>query len=39
MTEMMGQVQLVAFRNNYTMLWPEQVPRWTGVLGDDGWHR
>jgi lipase len=24
---------------HYTMLWPEHVPRWVGVLGDDGWQR
>jgi lipase len=25
--------------NHYTMLWPEHVPRWAGVLRDYGWHR
>jgi hypothetical protein len=30
---------LVEGATHYTMLWPEHVPRWTGVLGDDGWLR
>ncbi len=25
--------------NHYTMLWPEHIPRWAGVLRDDGWCR
>ena len=25
--------------NHYTMLWPEYIPRWAGVLRDDGWCR
>ena len=30
---------LVEGATHYTMLWAEHVPGWTGVLGDDGWHR
>jgi pimeloyl-ACP methyl ester carboxylesterase len=30
---------LVEGATHYTMLWPEHVPRWVDVLGDDGWHR